>query len=108
MAVKPMRVAAVLTHPIQYYAPWFRWIAANSPAIDLHVIYASSPTPRQQGVGFDRDVTWDIPLTDGYSSTIVRPSRPSDRFDSRHFRGLDVPEVGEAVASAKPDVVVVF
>ena len=108
MAVRPLRVAAVLTHPTQYYAPWFRWIAANSQTIDLHVIYASSPTAQQQGVGFDRELAWDVPLTDGYSSTIVRPSRPSDRFDSQHFRGLDVPEVSQAIADARPDVVIVF
>jgi glycosyltransferase involved in cell wall biosynthesis len=103
-----MRVAAVLTHPIQYYAAWFRWIAAHSRAIDLHVIYASSPTPRQQGVGFDRALSWDVPLTEGYRSTIVRPARPTDRFDSQHFRGLDVPEIDRALAEARPDVVVVF
>lgn len=103
-----IRVSAVLTHPVQYYAPWFRWIAANSRAIDLHVIYASVPTPRQQGAGFDRALAWDVPLTDGYSSTIVRPARASDRFDSQHFRGIDVPEVSQAIVNARPDVVVVF
>ena len=50
----PMRVTAVLTHPVQYYAAWFRWIHANVRAIDLHVVYGSAPTPEQQGAGFDR------------------------------------------------------
>jgi glycosyltransferase involved in cell wall biosynthesis len=103
-----IRVTAVLTHPVQYYAPWFRWIAAHARAIDLHVVYASAPDPRQQGEGFGGAFTWDVPLTDGYASTIVRPSRPADRFDSSHFWGLDVPEVAAAIADARPDVVVVF
>jgi glycosyltransferase involved in cell wall biosynthesis len=83
-------------------------MAAHSRSIDLHVIYASSPSPTQQGVGFERDLTWDVPLLDGYFSIIVRPPRPSDRFDSEHFRGLDVAEIDRAVADARADVVVVF
>ncbi len=103
-----VRATAVLTHPVQYYAPWFRWIHANCPEIDLHVVYASAPDSRQQGAGFGQAFTWDVPLADGYSSAIVRPPRPSDRFDSSHFWGLDVPEVAAAIGDARPDVVVVF
>ena len=106
--MSPMRVTAVLTHPVQYYAAWFRWIHANVRAIDLHVVYGSAPTPEQQGAGFDRAFAWDIPLTDGYTSTIVRAARPSDRFDAGHFRGLDVPEIGDAIGRTNPHVVVVF
>ena len=104
----PIRVTAVLTHPVQYYAPWFRWITAHVPSLDLQVVYASSPDSRQQGAGFGREFTWDLPLTSGYASTIVRDARPSDRFDTGHFRGLDVPAIGDAIRNSKPDVVVVF
>ena len=105
---EPIRLTSVLTHPVQYYAPWFRWIAARCPEIDLHVVYASAPNPRQQGAGFDREFTWDVPLTDGYASTVVRPAKPSDRFDSEHFWGLNVPEITDAIRETRPDVVIVF
>ena len=36
-----MRLTAVMTHPVQYFAPWFRHIAAHEPAIDLTVIYGT-------------------------------------------------------------------
>lgn len=101
-------MVAVLTHPIQYYAAWFRWIHTNCAEIDLHVIYASSPSPAQQGVGFGRGFEWDVPLTDGYTCTIVRPSRPRDRFDASHYYGLNVPEIADALRQSQPDVVVVF
>ena len=35
----PLRVTFVLTHPVQYFAPWFRAMAAG-PDIDPTVIYA--------------------------------------------------------------------
>ena len=104
----PIRLTAVLTHPVQYYAPWFRWIHAHCPDVDLHVVYASAPTPRQQGEGFGEAFAWDVSLVDGYSSVVVRAARPSDRFDSQHFWGLDVREIGAAIRDARPDVVVVF
>src|SRR5207249_6891391 len=108
VVVNPIRVTAVLTHPVQYYAPWFRWIHANCRDLDLHVIYASSPTPCQQGTGFDREFAWDVPLTEGYQSTVVRAAGPADRFDSEHFWGLNVPEIANAIAGTRPDVVIVF
>ena len=102
-----LKLTAVLTHPIQYYAPWFRYIQANVPEIDLTVVHATQPTPDQQGVGFGRAFEWDVPLTEGYRSIIVRPAKPDDRIDSEHFRGLDVPEIGRAIAGTTPDVVMI-
>jgi glycosyltransferase involved in cell wall biosynthesis len=103
----PIRLTVVLTHPIQYYAPWFRHIAAHAPEIALTVLYAIEPTPDQQGVGFDHPVRWDVPLKEGYASETVRAAKPGDRVDSAHFRGLDVPEIALAVARTRPDVVVI-
>lgn len=103
----PIRLTAVLTHPIQYYAPWFRHIQAHAPGIDLTVVHATQPTAEQQGVGFGRAFEWDVPLTEGYRSIIVRPAEPGDRIDSGHFTGLDVPEIGRAIADTAPDVVLI-
>ena len=103
----PIRLTAVLTHPIQYYAPWFRHIEAHAPEIALTVVHATQPTPEQQGVGFDRAFEWDVPLTEGYRSLTVRAPRPADRIDSGHFGGLDVPEISGAIAKTNPDVVMI-
>ncbi len=103
----PIRLTAVLTHPIQYYAPWFRHIEAHAPELALTVVHATQPTAEQQGVGFGRAFEWDVPLTDGYRSIIVRPAHPGDRIDSGHFTGLDVPEIGRAIADTTPDVVLI-
>ena len=102
-----LKLTAVLTHPIQYYAPWFRYIQTHAPEIDLTVVHATQPTPAQQGVGFGRAFEWDVPLTEGYRSIVVRPAKPSDRIDSEKFTGLDVSEIGQAIAATTPDVVMI-
>jgi len=102
-----IRLTAVLTHPIQYYAPWFRHIQAHAPEIDLTVLHATEPTPVQQGVGFDQAFEWDVPLTEGYRAVTVRSAKPTDRIDSGHFTGLDVPEIGDAIAKTRPDVAMI-
>jgi hypothetical protein len=50
-STRPLRVTFAMTHPVQYYSPWFRFIAEKRPDIELTVIYATVPTPQQQGVG---------------------------------------------------------
>ena len=103
----PVRLTAVLTHPIQYYAPWFRHLHANAPELALTVVHATQPTPEQQGVGFDHAFQWDVPLTDGFRSITVRAAKPGDRIDSSHFTGLDVPEIGRAIKATTPDVALI-
>lgn len=68
---KSIRLAALFSHPIQYFAPLFRTLATRSE-IDLTVYYCS-----RQGVDEYRDtefgtnVKWDIPLLEGYQSRFL-------------------------------------
>jgi hypothetical protein len=103
----PVRLTAVLTHPIQYYAPWFRHIQSHAPEIAMTVVYATQPGAEQQGVGFDRAFAWDVPLLEGYRSITVRAARPADRIDSSHFMGLDAPGIGDTILGTEPDVVMI-
>ena len=103
----PVRLTVVLTHPIQYYAPWFRHVERHAPEVALTVLHATEPTPQQQGVGFDHAFNWDVPLTEGYHSATIRRARPDDRVDSASFTGLDVPEIGRAIADTHPDVALI-
>ncbi|MFI5177450.1 MAG: glycosyltransferase family 4 protein [Vicinamibacterales bacterium] len=105
--MKPIRLTIVETHPVQYNAPWFRYVTKHCPELDLTVVYASRPTAEQQAIGFGQAFEWDLPLLQGYASRVVRESRPGDSFTSDSFTGLDVPEIGDAVLDTKPDVVMV-
>src|SRR5690606_24188523 len=98
----PFRVTFLQTHPIQYMAPWFRYMAAKRPEIALTVLYAAEPTPEQQGTGFDAAFEWDAALRDGYASRVLLAQAPERRFDAGSFYGLDVPEVGRVIAETKP------
>lgn len=100
-----LRLTIVMTHPVQYYSPWFRYIEREVDELALTVVYASEPGPVQQGTGFEESFVWDVPLREGYENVVVRPARSSDRFDSLSFRGLDVPEVGAAIEATRPDAV---
>jgi glycosyltransferase involved in cell wall biosynthesis len=102
-----IRLTVLMTHPVQYYAPWFRHIAANCPEIELTVLYAAQPTPEQQGVGFGMPFAWDVSLTDGYRHRVVRSSRQGETVSTEAFWGLDVPECVPALRESRPDVVLI-
>jgi glycosyltransferase involved in cell wall biosynthesis len=59
-------LAIVATHPIQYYAPLYRYLAKTS-GLDLKVYYHHLPNDEEQGVQFNRAFQWDIDLLSGYS-----------------------------------------
>jgi glycosyltransferase involved in cell wall biosynthesis len=64
--VKPVRLAYLVSHPIQYQAPLLRRIA-QEPDIDLTVFFGSDfSVCGYQDPGFGVDVKWDVPLLDGY------------------------------------------
>ena len=61
-----VRLAYLVSHPVQYQAPLLRRIALE-PDIDLTVFYGSDFSVRgYRDQGFGVDVKWDVPLLDGY------------------------------------------
>jgi glycosyltransferase involved in cell wall biosynthesis len=75
---RPVRLAYVVSHPIQYQAPLLRRIA-REPGIDLTVLYSSDFSTREYlDRGFGREVAWDVPLLEGYKYKIL-PRLPGAR-----------------------------
>lgn len=100
------RLAIVLSHPTQYYSPWFRNVAASG-RIDLRVFYlwnfgVTTTLDRTFGNSF----AWDIPLLDGYEHEFV-PNQSRDP-GTHHFRGLDCPLLNRRVADWNPDAILLF
>jgi glycosyltransferase involved in cell wall biosynthesis len=100
------RLAIVVSHPIQYYAPWFVHLTANLGAC-MHVFYLSDAgvTPRMDH-GFGHEVCWDIDLLSGYAHSFV-PNMATDP-GTHHFFGLRNPGLIDALADWKPDAILLF
>src|SRR5687768_15274074 len=107
VAASPLRLTFVQTHPIQYVSPWFRFIAAQCPDIVLTVVYATIPSPSQQGVGYGVSFEWDSDNLSGYTHVQARPSLPGDNVHSGNFFGIDAPTIADAVRQTAPDAVVI-
>jgi len=64
---RPVRLAYLVSHPIQYQAPLLRAIAAE-PDIELTVFFCSDYSVRpHRDEGFGREIEWDVKLLDGYA-----------------------------------------
>lgn len=100
------RLAIVVSHPTQYYSPWFRWLAAHA-GIQVRVFYlwdfGVKPThdPR-----FQTTVQWDVDLLSGYEAEFV-PNR-SAHPGAETFRGFDNPELTGRLGGWRPDAVLLF
>ncbi|MCR6657365.1 MAG: glycosyltransferase family 4 protein [Opitutus sp.] len=100
------RLAIVLSHPTQYYSPWFRWLAQHT-ALRLHVFYlweAGSTATRDPH--FDTTFAWDVDLLSGYSYEFV--PNTSSRAGTYHFDGLRNPTLTRRLAAWKPDAILLF
>ena len=73
---RPVRLAYVVSHPIQYQVPLLRRIAAE-PDIDLTVFYGSDASIKgYKDSGFGGvEVKWDVPLLGGYKHEFLPPLR---------------------------------
>src|SRR5579862_4772779 len=72
-----VRLAYLVSHPIQYQAPLLRRIA-QEPDIDLTVLFGSDFSVRgYKDEGFGVGVKWDVPLLDGYRHVFLPALRES-------------------------------
>ena len=70
---RTIRVAHLVSHPIQYFAPLYRAIARR-PEVDLTVyFYSKQGLGEYFDTGFGRKLSWDVPLLGGYSHHLPPP-----------------------------------
>jgi glycosyltransferase involved in cell wall biosynthesis len=97
------RIAFVVSHPIQYYAPLYRRLS-QSPIWRPKVFFTwHDGKANALDHGFRMPVTWDIPVTEGYEFELVANSSPDP--GTHHFWGLRNPELIRRMESFKPDLV---
>ena len=102
----PRRLAIVLSHPTQYYSPWFQWLGAHEK-FDFKVFYLwdFGVIPRQDPE-FARSVKWDVDLLSGYESEFV-PNASGNPGTDRFF-GLNNPTLGSTLGRWSPDCILIF
>ena len=82
-----LRVAYLLSHPIQYQSPLLR-LLAQQPGLELTVLYTSDFSVRSyHDKGFGAAVEWDVPLLGGYRHEFL--PRMLDSHDVSFFRPLN-------------------
>jgi glycosyltransferase involved in cell wall biosynthesis len=100
-----MKLALIASHPVQYYAPWFRHIAAEGVALRVFYLWDFG-VKETRDPGFGQSFVWDVPLLDGYEHEFV-PNTSSDP-GTHHPGGLRNPELGERVRAWNPDAVLLM
>lgn len=103
MSRRRVRLAFVVSHPIQYFVPLYRKLARRDDS-DVKVFFTwhGGEEPIEDR-GFGQKVAWDIPLTDGYE--FERVPNVSSHPGPYNFFGLRNPALFDRVMSWRPDVV---
>ncbi len=101
------RLAIVTTHPIQYYAPIFQLLSRRQK-IDVKVFYTVGEKFHSSKLdpGFGKEVSWDIPLMEGYDYQWAE--NISRDPGTRSFKGIETPGLIKEIESWKPDALLVI
>ena len=99
------RLAIVCSHPVQYYAPWFRHLARYLAA-ESRVFYLWQPAADRPDPEFGRAIAWDTDLLSGYAHEFV--PNASRAPGTERFGGLHNPTLPDRLRAWGPDAVLVF
>jgi glycosyltransferase involved in cell wall biosynthesis len=100
------RLAVVVSHPIQYYSPWFR-LLASEPGLQLKVFHLwDFGVVSRPDRGFGHTLVWDVPLLEGFPHCFV-PNRAADP-GTHHFAGLHNPTLVQELLVWRPDALLLF
>ena len=101
-----MKLAIITSHPIQYYAPWFKDINQNTD-LDLKVFYLwNFGVTETVDSEFKQSIKWDIPLLEGYNYKFV--SNVSKNPGTKSIGGLKNPSLLSTVAKYNPNAVMLI
>jgi len=97
-----VKLAVIVTHPIQHFAPWHRAVAELG-RIHLRVLFCCDWGLREyDDPEFATSFKWDIPLVEGYEHEFLPIARRPRRLS---FLQVDNPSIGEALDRFQPDVI---
>ncbi len=90
------KIAIISSHPIQYNAPLFAFLAKDL-RIDIKVFYTwgSAVLHEKYDPHFQKKIKWDIPLLDGYNYQFIK--NISKTPGSHHFNGIINPTLNHEI-----------
>ena len=101
-----MKLAIITTHPIQYYAPVFKLLHQRKN-IEINVFYTlGKGADKTHDPGFNKAVSWDIPLLEGYPYEWA--NNVSKTPGTRSFKGIVTPELISQIEKWQPDAILIF
>ncbi|MEO6995335.1 MAG: glycosyltransferase family 4 protein [Lacunisphaera sp.] len=102
----PPRLAIIVSHPIQYYSPWFRWLRQNT-SLTFKVFYLwEFGVTEKRDPRFAAAFKWDVDLLSGYESEFVPNQSASP--GAENFRGFDNPSLCTRLAEWNPGAILLF
>jgi glycosyltransferase involved in cell wall biosynthesis len=101
-----MRVAFVISHPIQYYVPLLRGLFEKDN-LEIKVFYTwGEDSVKKFDPSYNKIIEWDIPLLNGYEHEFLE--NISTDPGTHHFKGIDNPIIIDRIKDFGPDKIVVF
>lgn len=103
MNFRRLRLAFIVSHPIQYFAPLYQSLAQrNDVSIKVFFTWHAAEAAVRDS-GFRIPIAWDIPVNEGYDHELV-PNLSADP-GTHHFFGLRNPTLVQRVSAWGPDIV---
>ncbi len=100
------KIAIVITHPIQYYAPFFKKLNSQKD-IKIKVFYTwEQAKDKVIDKKFGKEIKWDIPLLEGYEYTFVKNT--ATKQQSNKFWTIKNPTLIQEIAGWHPHAIIVF
>lgn len=99
------KLLVLQTHPIQYYAPIYRALAQRD-RIEVKVIYLTDAGAKaHHDPGFGQQISWDIPLLEGYEYHILQPDT---EITHRNFWQRHDSNLVRVLAEERPDWILLY
>jgi glycosyltransferase involved in cell wall biosynthesis len=100
------RLGVVVSHPTQYYSPWFRWLGEHT-TLELRVFYLwDFGVSQRHDPHFGKSFEWDVDLLSGYSSEFVPNAAKAP--GAEHFLGFNNPLLTKRLADWRPQALLLF
>lgn len=100
------RLAVVLSHPTQYYSPWFQWLRSHT-TLEFRVYYLwDFGVAERHDPNFGTSIKWDVDLLSGYESEFVPNCARNP--GAEHFFGFNNPGLARRLGSWRPDALLLF